>query len=155
MPQPRAVLEILSGWKDIASHLGKGVRTVQRYERELGLPIRRPAGKSTGKSTGSVMATKAELDGWVVASPIQEAFRLPQAPVDIAMPLSEFRCQLKQMRRLREEAAELRTALRASLELLYANLRLALPQLDQTQERSSRHRLVADVQPFDPKNTVN
>ena len=139
------------GWKDIAAYLGKGVRTVQRYERELGLPIRRPA----GKSTGSVMATKAELDGWVVASPIQEAFRLPQAPVDIAMPLSEFRCQLKQMRRLREEAAELRTALRASLELLYANLRLALPQLDQTQERSSRHRLVADVQPFDPKNTVN
>jgi len=151
MQQPKAALEILNGWKEIACHLGKRVRTVQRYERELGLPIRRPA----GNLTGSVIATKAELDGWVVASPIREAFRLPQAPVDIATPLSEFRCQLKQMRRLREEAAELRTALRASLELLYANLRLALPQLDQTQERSSRHRLVADVQPFDPKNTVN
>jgi len=151
MQQPKAALEILNGWKEIACHLGKGVRTVQRYERELGLPIRRPA----GNLTGSVIATKAELDGWVVARPIREAFRLPQAPVDIATPLSEFRCQLKQMRRLREEAAELRTALRASLELLYANLRLALPQQDQPQERSSRHRLVADVQPFDPKNTVN
>jgi hypothetical protein len=32
-------LEILSGWKDIANHLGMGVRTVQRYERELGLPV--------------------------------------------------------------------------------------------------------------------
>ena len=31
-------LEIFSGWKDIANYLGKGVRTIQRYERELGLP---------------------------------------------------------------------------------------------------------------------
>ena len=65
-------LEIISGWKGIANYLGKGVRTVQRYERELGLPVRRPA----GKSTGSVIATKAELDGWVMASPIHETFRL-------------------------------------------------------------------------------
>ena len=57
--------EILSGWKDIANYLGKGVRTVQRYERELGLPIHRPA----GKSLGSVIATKAELDRWVAAGP--------------------------------------------------------------------------------------
>jgi len=44
MQQPKAALEILSGWKEIACHLGRGVRTVQRYERELGLPIRRPLG---------------------------------------------------------------------------------------------------------------
>ena len=59
-------LEILSGWKEIAVHLGKGVRTVQRYERKLGLPIRRPS----GKSIGSVIATVAELDAWITASPI-------------------------------------------------------------------------------------
>ena len=29
MPQ----VAIISGWKDIANYLGKGVRTVQRYER--------------------------------------------------------------------------------------------------------------------------
>ena len=34
-------LEILTGWNEIANYLGMGVRTVQRYERELGLPIRR------------------------------------------------------------------------------------------------------------------
>ena len=151
MQQPKAALEILNGWKEIACHLGKGVRTVQRYERELGLPIRRPA----GNLTGSVIATKAELDGWVFASPIREAFRLPQPPVDNATPLSELRWQVREMHRLREDAAELRAALRASLELLHANLRLALPQQDQTQERSSGRRLVADLQPFDPKNTVN
>jgi hypothetical protein len=67
--------QFLSGWKDIASYLGKGVRTVQRYERDLALPVRRPA----GKSTGSVVATRAELDAWVGASPIRAAFRLTRA----------------------------------------------------------------------------
>jgi len=60
-----ARLEIFSGWKEIANYLGKGVRTVQRYERELGLPIHRP----NGKSAGSVIATKVEIDDWVKASP--------------------------------------------------------------------------------------
>jgi hypothetical protein len=52
---------ILSGWKDIANYMGKGVRTVQRYERELGLPVRRPA----GRPKASVLITKAELDVWI------------------------------------------------------------------------------------------
>jgi hypothetical protein len=31
----------LDGWKDIASYFGRGVRTVQRWETELHLPVRR------------------------------------------------------------------------------------------------------------------
>lgn len=31
----------LNGWKEIANHLGKGVRTVQRWEKQYGLPIHR------------------------------------------------------------------------------------------------------------------
>jgi len=62
-----ARLEFFSGWKAIANYLGRGVRTVQRYEREVRLPIHRPK----GKSAGSVIATKAELDDWVKASPSQ------------------------------------------------------------------------------------
>src|SRR5215831_20549512 len=93
-------LEIISGWKDIATYLQKGVRTVQRYEREIGLPVRRPA----GKSAGSVMATKAELDGWIAASPIREAFRLPETSMDNTTPLSEFRQHVKDLHRLREES---------------------------------------------------
>jgi hypothetical protein len=53
--------EILSGWKDIANYMGKGVRTVQRYERELGLPVRRP----NGRAKGSVLITKTELEVWI------------------------------------------------------------------------------------------
>src|SRR5215472_912210 len=49
---------ILSGWKEIANYLGRGVRTAQRYEIEKHLPIRRPAGES-------VIATKSEIDRWV------------------------------------------------------------------------------------------
>lgn len=60
-----AQLEIFSGWKEVANYLGKGVRTVQRYEHQLALPIHRPA----GKPAGSVIATKKELDDWVNASP--------------------------------------------------------------------------------------
>ena len=31
----------LDGWKEIASFLGRGVRTVQRWETALGLPVHR------------------------------------------------------------------------------------------------------------------
>lgn len=60
-----APLQILSGWKEIANYLGKGVRTVQRYQRDLGLPIHRLAGKA------SAIAIKSELDGWISAMPVR------------------------------------------------------------------------------------
>ncbi len=63
--------ELLSGWKDIAKYMSKGVRTVQRYERELGLPVRRLA----GTPTGAVIAIKSDLDSWIRSSPTaQESF---------------------------------------------------------------------------------
>ncbi len=52
---------VLSSWKDIAAYLGKGVRTVQRWERELGLPVRRPV----KHNRRIVIAVPAELDGWI------------------------------------------------------------------------------------------
>jgi hypothetical protein len=47
-PKKPLTIEMFSGWKDIASYLDKGVRTVQRYERELGLPVHHPAGITRG-----------------------------------------------------------------------------------------------------------
>lgn len=49
-----------TSWKEIAAYLGKGVRTVQRWECDLGLPILRP----NGKPSGVVLASPAELDRW-------------------------------------------------------------------------------------------
>lgn len=57
-------VQILTGWKAIANYLGAGIRSVQRYERELRLPIHRPA----GKRKSPVMALKADLDGWAKGS---------------------------------------------------------------------------------------
>jgi hypothetical protein len=50
---------VLSSWKEIASFLGKGVRTVQRWESSLGLPIHRPSG-----NRGVILAYPAEIDAW-------------------------------------------------------------------------------------------
>jgi hypothetical protein len=51
---------VLGSWKEIANYLGKGVRTVQRWERCSGLPIHRPS----GSSKGVVLAFPAELEIW-------------------------------------------------------------------------------------------
>jgi hypothetical protein len=59
LPEESAVL---SSWKDIARYMGKGVRTVQRWERHLGLPVRRPNG-ATHKS--AVLLDRNELDAWL------------------------------------------------------------------------------------------
>jgi len=53
--------KFLNSWKQIARYLGRGVRTVQRWEREFGLPIRRPR----GRRRSAVIALTAELDAWL------------------------------------------------------------------------------------------
>ena len=63
--QPRPLIpdpasERLDSWKEIAAYLKKEVRTVQRWEKNLGLPVRRLA---QGKQ-GTVFAYKSELDAW-------------------------------------------------------------------------------------------
>lgn len=60
-PAPQMVASVLSSWKEIAAYLGRSVRTVQRMEVELGLPIRRPK----GHARSSVMAIPHELDEWL------------------------------------------------------------------------------------------
>jgi hypothetical protein len=54
--------EVLSSWKDIAKYAGKGVRTVQRWELKLGLPVRRPAGRA-GKSP--VLLYRSDMEEWM------------------------------------------------------------------------------------------
>src|SRR5947209_20291986 len=61
--------ELLNSWKEIAAYLNRGVRTVQRWEIELGLPIRRPR----GKNRSAVMAIRSELDAWLKACPVSRA----------------------------------------------------------------------------------
>jgi TolB-like protein len=50
----------LESWGEIAGYLGRDIRTVQRWEHDLGLPVQR---LRTAKQ-GQVYASKAELDRW-------------------------------------------------------------------------------------------
>jgi len=59
-----AMPNTLTSWKEIGQYLGKGVRTVQRWEREAGLPVRR----LTGGSRRAVIAIPEELDAWTLAA---------------------------------------------------------------------------------------
>ena len=60
-------MEILNSWKEIAAYLGRGVRTVQRWERDLGLPVHRPK----GKDRSAVLAFPAEIDSWLHSTPVR------------------------------------------------------------------------------------
>ena len=51
----------LTSWKEIAAYLGKGVRTVQRWEAIGRLPVRRPS----NSSSSTVLAYPEELDEWL------------------------------------------------------------------------------------------
>ena len=55
--------DVLNSWKEIATYVGRGVRTVQRWEQELQLPVRRPR----GKQRSAVIALKQDIDLWLRA----------------------------------------------------------------------------------------
>jgi PAS domain S-box-containing protein len=52
--------EILRSWKEIAAYAGASVRTLQRWERDFHLPIRRIA----TKKGAVVFAFRSDLDTW-------------------------------------------------------------------------------------------
>jgi TolB-like protein/tetratricopeptide (TPR) repeat protein len=58
-PRPEDA-ERLDSWKEIATHLRRQVRTVQRWEKGEGLPVHR----HLHQKLGSVYAYRAELDRW-------------------------------------------------------------------------------------------
>lgn len=51
---------ILNSWKEIASYVGRGVRTVQRWERDLSFPVFR----TNDRLRGSVFAYRMQIDDW-------------------------------------------------------------------------------------------
>lgn len=63
---------ILNSWKEIASYLGRGVRTVQRWEAHLGLPVHRPS----GRDHSAVLAFSTELDQWLDSRPLRQGLPL-------------------------------------------------------------------------------
>ena len=99
---------VLSSWKDIARYVGKGVRTVQRWEHELGLPVRRPNGAS---QKSAVMLQRSELDLWL------ETRFSPRKGGNTAVPAGQYIS--------RASRAALRENIGKARELRSANLELA------------------------------
>ncbi len=58
---------VLHSWKEISNYTGRGVRTIQRYEVQLGFPIHRPA----GSPRSAVLAFADEVDAWLNRSPLR------------------------------------------------------------------------------------
>jgi hypothetical protein len=80
-----AAEDVLNSWKEIANYLDRGVRTVQRWEAELGLPVRRPS----GKSRSAVMALRSDLDEWLRACPVSGREEVAKvAPSEVANQLN-------------------------------------------------------------------
>lgn len=66
----------LNSWKEIAVYLGRDVRTVLRWEKERGLPVRCiPGGRRR-----RVFAYPAEIETWLAAGQIlpPQSTSLPQ-----------------------------------------------------------------------------
>jgi tetratricopeptide (TPR) repeat protein len=53
--------DILNGWKEIGGYVSRDIRTVERWEKQRGLPVRRVPG--AGRAT--VYALTSELDEWL------------------------------------------------------------------------------------------
>jgi len=54
----------LQSWKEIAAYLDRDVRTVQRWERQFGLPVYR----NPDQKRSAVYALRHELDAWLVST---------------------------------------------------------------------------------------
>src|SRR5437762_2019271 len=92
---------LLNSWKEIANYLGRGVRTVQRWEKR-GLPVRRMG----SGSRAPVIANKPEIDRWM-ESTRAHGFA---ATIDAEQLFcrSELQSSILQSRTLMKEMIELR-----------------------------------------------
>jgi len=111
----------LNSWKEIAAYLGRGVRTVQRWERELRLPVHR-----IGKGKRSpVYSTVAELKFWISTVEVAREQRLQVAfhpGTRSREPLEDSRRLLTSVRDLAQAIAETSIRQRQQTEILQARV---------------------------------
>lgn len=114
MPQ-----RVLNSWKEIAHYVGRGVRTVQRWERDLGFPVRRP--RSHQRS--AVIAFPDEIDAWLKRTHLREprngggsssAFQLLRKNAEVFATAAEaLNAQRKLLQQCMSNTLELSRKLRA------------------------------------------
>lgn len=97
---------ILTGWKEIATHLRYGMRTVQRWERN-GLPVKRV----NHSPRSPVVADAEELDAWIL--------HRVQLPPGASRERTD---NLQRARELRRKSQEIRKELLVRMEILKKTL---------------------------------
>lgn len=83
---PAATARRVDSWKDIATYLKRGTRTVQRWEREEGLPVHR----LQHGALGSVYAYEHELDAWWAGRQPELEGPLAPAPAGVSVAVLPF-----------------------------------------------------------------
>ena len=107
---------VLTSWKDIARYMGKGVRTVQRWEMDFGLPVRRPQ----GSNKKAVLARPRDLDAWVALRCASRA-ELPDTdtvPHSRIARLALLEAQMETSRQLRQNNRALMSEMHLQLDTL-------------------------------------
>lgn len=116
---------VLGSWKEIAAYLGKGVRTVQRWERQFGLPVRRP----NGRREGIVYATREELDAWLVNGWGERTKRPGNGGAAHEQRIQVVRAEIQTSRELLLLSHQLRESLRRSADALMSQCKVMDEQL--------------------------
>jgi phage terminase Nu1 subunit (DNA packaging protein) len=120
--------EILNSWKEVAEYLGRGTRTVQRWEQDLGLPVRRPR----GKRHSAVMALRQDLDTWVRNRPQinhqesddrPDSLVIPPGHPPIPSECAAIRETIRTSRGLRTQTRQLRAEMSLALHSLVSLLK--------------------------------
>jgi len=112
---------ILNSWKEVAHYLGRGIRTVQRWEHDLGLPVRRPR----GRTRGPIIALRDDLDDWVNNRPQATNYNgngLEAGSLSLEASTSPLKENILMSRGLRNKSRELRKEMSLALDALTSNL---------------------------------
>ena len=113
---------ILTSWKEIAQYMGKGVRTVQRWEQDFGLPVRRPK----GSDKKAVLARPSDLDSWLAlrCGTRVECQRTANPSTNVLLIRSRLSNEIETSRQLRAQHQHVRDEIRSALRVLTEQLTL-------------------------------
>src|SRR5262249_42450837 len=105
-------VRILNSWKEISNYIGRGVRTVQRWEELYGLPVHRAA----GRDRSAVYALSDEVDAWLRMGKMHEVPKAhrevtPQAAEQYPSIVERTSTLIERLRLLRQQSQKIRSQL--------------------------------------------
>jgi phage terminase Nu1 subunit (DNA packaging protein) len=115
---------VLNSWKEISNYIGRGVRTVQRWEEHYGLPVHRPS----GRDRSAVYALVDEVDAWLKAGATHQKPAGAKKPLDPEVLaycehlISNAGALRARLRETRQRAEEIRSKINESRKARNAEL---------------------------------